>query len=567
MIAKSLDGNGYWYLSINEEQFLKYYKEYDIDIRLFQQPPESDEDLMENYITSKLWRMNNLYQITDKKGNRFTFPMKPVQHRIYAASLFHPRLIILKSRQHGVSTYWLIHFFDDSIFYTDLRIGLMAQGKDEASALLDRTKFAYDNFPPEISNFLFLDKTKDNYESIGFNSNSTIFIRVSFRSDTLQRLHISEYGKIANNHPKRADETKNGTLQAIQPGLPVVIESTAEGDNDYKIMWDDAIESRDRAKKRAKKDGTPIYNPMDFMPLFISWVDDPDSVSDIDEEPTLKQREYMAMLQEKHDIVLTKNQRNFYVAKYRELKDKIYQEYPTTPDEAFSKTNEGHYYAKAFRKWVIDKGRIVPNLYDSNVCVDVVLDLGVDEDDQFTLYFVQRIEQDINIIHSYQDWGEGIDYYVRYCRDTGYKIDWFIVPHDIAVFEVGASRTRKQTLIAEITETLKIPPKIDHLKKTGIADGIDSVRAIIPRIKIDEAAVYPQRCFKNYSREWDPINNVWKRKPNHNQWSHGADCSRYLAVSAVLRMPTRYTQNYMGEDTIHRSKSKYDTMVRGGMSF
>ncbi|MGY2498704.1 hypothetical protein ACW4UO_30035, partial [Klebsiella pneumoniae] len=107
--------------------------------------------------------------------------------------------------------------------------------------LLERTKFLWDKLDPDIKAYLNRSLEKDNAKSFTFNNHSQIFIRVSFRSTTLQRLHISEFGKIANHSPKKAKEVKTGTLQALAVGNTGVIESTAEGRNMFKEMWDASV--------------------------------------------------------------------------------------------------------------------------------------------------------------------------------------------------------------------------------------------------------------------------------------------------------------------------------------
>src|SRR5690606_13752124 len=136
---------------------------------------------------------------------------------------------------------------------------------------------------------------------------SQFFVRTSFRSATLQRLHISGMGKIANKYPEKAKETKNGTLQAIDPGNTAGIESTAEGANLYKDMWDTAIRYFDQLSDK------------DFYPVFLSWIDDPVCVSDRDQHITEKQVKYFEKLEEELDITLSQQQKNFWVIQYREL--------------------------------------------------------------------------------------------------------------------------------------------------------------------------------------------------------------------------------------------------------
>jgi hypothetical protein len=103
-----------WQLSISRDQFCELYPNFH-NPDIFERPFKSDSDFIENYLASKLWRLNNLYTIIDKYGRLLKFKMNPVQHLVYAELLKHPRLIILKSRQHGISTLMLINFFDDAL--------------------------------------------------------------------------------------------------------------------------------------------------------------------------------------------------------------------------------------------------------------------------------------------------------------------------------------------------------------------------------------------------------------------------------------------------------------------
>ena len=258
-------------LSISKTKFIKLFPDMLPYYDIFVEPHSSEKQFLSDYLSSKLWRMNNLYTIIDKDGEKIPFVMNYSQLKVYAAWRRHPRLIILKSRQQGISTLWLIDFFDNALFTSDLNIGLMAQGADEAATLLIRVKTAWDELAISIKEHFSLTVTKDNTKEFALSNGSTIFIRTSFRSTTLQNLHISEFGKIANKNPERAKETNKGTLQAIQPGNTVVIESTAEGDNMFKDKWDAAVNC------------AGVFAPKDLQPVFLSWLDDPDCSSYVDE--------------------------------------------------------------------------------------------------------------------------------------------------------------------------------------------------------------------------------------------------------------------------------------------
>jgi hypothetical protein len=438
--------------------------------------------------------------------------MNPSQHRVYAASLEHPRIIILKSRQQGISTLWLVSFFDDAIFNTDINVGLMAQGTDEATTLLTRVKLAWDAFPSEVRDFLALRLLQDNTKEFGMSNGSKIFVRTSFRSTTLQRLHISEFGKIANKNPERAKETKTGTLQAISAGNTVVIESTAEGNNEFKNMWDIA------------SDFQGARAPKDFMPVFLSWVYDADCTTDIPQVITPKQATYFSSIEAELDTELTDNQQWFWVSQYRELGDSIYQEYPSTPTEAFQASRDGAYYATNYRNYVLKYKREVPDLYDENLAVEVAMDLGMNDD--FVLVFFQRYNDEYRIIDEYTNSGEGLEHYVNHMSGKSYRYGNIYLPHDVRVKELNTGQRRIDRLHELGVRRTKVLPRIP------VNDGIEAVRKIIPKLWIDVRCEYLIGCFKNYSKEWDDRVGVWKNKPWHDEWSHGADGIRYMAVGS-----------------------------------
>lgn len=495
----------------------------------FNNPPTvgiSKQQFEAQYLTSKLWRLNNIYTIIGKDGEPCTFRMNVAQHRAYAASRQHPRIIILKSRQQGISTLWLVSYFDDAIFQPNYNLGLMAQGADEAATLLERAKFLWDKLSDDIKVFLNINLTKDNSKEFSFTNESKIFIRVSFRSATLQRLHISEFGKIANQYPKRARETKTGTLQALGKGNTGVIESTAEGINDFKDMWDKA--------EIALHSGTMSWK--DFYPVFLPWFRDPDCIEPVNQAIDQEASDYFIKLEKETDYKLTREQKNFWIAQRRELEGDIYQEYPATPAEAFSASKNGSYWSKAFTDKVVHAGKVRPSIYDPNLPVDVYFDLGVD--DYMVLGFTQWWRGEWRIIDEYFNEGYGLKHYIDEINDRDYNIRALRFPHDIAVRELsrsdGAGRavSREQS-VREILRAEGLPWQIHTLAKGSVADGIEAVRRMIPNLVIDVRCTYLMSCFHKYSKDWDDKLGVWKKTPRHDEYSHGADVLRGIASSTI----------------------------------
>ncbi len=518
-------------LAITREQFASIYPDLAEHYDFFNNPipaGTSKEYVERVYFKSKLWRINNLYTIVNKDGEPVTFRMNYAQHKVYAATRQHPRIIILKSRQQGISTLWLVSFFDDTIWCPYLNLGLMAQGTDEASTLLERAKLLWERLDPDIKAFLGVKLLKDNSTAYSFSNKSTMFIRVSFRSTTLQRLHISEFGKIAAKNPKRAKETKTGTLQALGKGNTGVIESTAEGRNEFQYMWDAAVIAKNSGQLAEK----------DFMPVFLPWIDDPDCVSDVLQAVDNEAGKYFAKLEKELDILLTVEQKNFWVIQHRELMDDIYQEYPATPAEAFAASRDGTYYAKLFNKHVVDAKRIVVGLYDKNLDVEVHFDLGVD--DYFVMVFKQWYRGAYRIIDEYWNNGYDLDHYIDVAEERGYNIVAYRFPHDIAVRNLGISdgsgakaKSREQLVRAYFKEKGITARIVKEKRDASVANSIEVVRSMIKNMWIDAKCEYLIACFLNYSKEWDDRLLVWKKTPRHDEYSHGADCLRSVAQHTI----------------------------------
>lgn len=521
-------------LNISNNNFTELYPQIANYYDWFNSKPKTVKEFEQVYIKSKLWRLNNLYTIINKYGEPVIFKMNWAQHVAYAASKKHPRLCILKSRQQGISTLWLVSFFDDAIFCPFLNIGLMAQGKDEATKLLERTKFLWDKLSPDVKNFLGIGLDKDNAGEVSFTNNSTIFIRVSFRSTTLQRLHISEFGKIANMYPDRAKEVFTGTLQALAKGNTGIIESTAEGNNRFKDVYYNGVLAKE----------SNMLSTKDFYPVFLPWTSDPDCVLSVNQIETTETKKYLDDLE---PIVgkLNREQRNFYVAQSRELGDEVHQEYPATAEEAFKATKDGTYYSKLFTKHIINNKRILKDLAVEGAKTDVYFDLGVD--DYAVLLFVQRIRGKTYIVDELYNDGYGLEYYLDEIKNSDYEIGTLRLPHDIKVRETtytnnkGRAKSR-YALVQEWLTKEKLDWRTTVLKKYNVIDGIDQVRKLIKNeLYLDAKCEYIVKCFLNYSKEWDAKLEQWKTTPYKDVYNHGADTVRYLATDNINTANNKYS--------------------------
>ena len=508
----------YWYLNINREQFDEIYRGTTVlkDKILFEKPPVSDEDMILNYLPSKLWRLNNLYTIRDKFGTPIGFNLHRAQHIVYAESLRHARLIVLKSRQQGISTLWLISYFDDAVFIDNSNVGLMAQDADAATDLLERVTYAWEDMDEAIKSFLGVIRIVNNSKVTTFSNGSKIYVRTSFRSGTLTRLHISELGKISNKTPERAKETNSGTLQAIKAGNTVIIESTAEGrDNLFAQKW------------RTAETHIGPRSEMHFKDVFLSWVDDTDCTLSIPVRAKEEDVSYIEMVERDLSIELTDQQKWWCYAKREELGDDFDKEYPYNPESAFSQARDGAYYGKLLKE-LRDEGRIKGGIFEPELKVVVSFDLGIN--DTFEMLFWQDDvgasgRRQIRLIDHYHNTGESLAHYVAVLRDKNYRYERFVLPHDAKKRELGSAKSISGQLKDLGMTKQKILPRDD------ILPGIQAVREMMPLLWIDaDKCRYVVEAFENYTKEWDQNRGQWKDKPRHDEWSNPMDAARYYAM-------------------------------------
>lgn len=559
-LQKLTDPNA-WYLAIPEEDFDIIYGGLNIDKARFRVPIESvkDEKVFSWLSKSKLWRLNHWYTIVDKDGNKLPFKMNRAQHVAFARQLRHPRSIILKSRQRGISTFFLIDYFDDAITIPNITVGMQSYGLEESAALLEKLTVAWESLNDYIkTSLLQIGLVKNNTKAMSFTNGSQVKVATSFRGTTLHRLHVSELGKIANKDPKKARELQTGTLQAIKAGNPAAIESTAEGQhNAFHEWWYTAV---DLVGERSLKD---------FDPVFLSWVDDPDcqlfihqieSDDDIAEMLKIEQEWAEYIYVEVGSFKLTPNQRAWFVASRRELGDKFYQEYPHTPEAAFAAVRDGTYYAKLWREEGHVYGATIKGvkqltnnrerLYDPELPVHTAWDLGAN--DLMVIVFFQVFGAELRVIDEYHNSGEGLAHYTNMLakkrKSEGYIYGTTILPHDAKVFEMGAAMSRKARLRELGVRKMKV-----LVRTKSVNTDIEQVRKAIPNMWIDPIkAGYIIKMMGRYSKKWDDILGSYKDKPLHDTWSNPADALRYM-VMARMHKGVSAIENSVGDDRVGSS--------------
>jgi hypothetical protein len=463
----------------------------------------------------KLSRLRGgFYDIKDKAGQQTPFRMNPDQERFITER--HGLDVILKARQRGFTTVIQLDMLDDCLFTPNISAGVIAHNLRDAKAFFnDKIKFAYDKLPAVFRKVVAAEQ--DSADSLRFNNGSSIRVGTSLRSGTLQRLHVSEYGKLCAKAPDRAEEVKTGAFNTVHVGQSIVVESTGEGRaGGYYEMVQTARKLEDaRAKLTA----------LDFKFHFFPWWTDPGYVLDDDVSEPAEMAKYFAELVDK-GIVLTREQRAWYVKKAEQQGEKMKQEFPSTPDEAFEASMEGAYLTSQMRK-VRAEGRIcrIPIL---DIPVYTTWDLGVG--DSMCITFWQDVGPERRAIDYYENSGEGFSHYAKVLTERGYNYAEHHMPHDADHRRLGKdTKSAKQH-----AEECGIKP-VRVLKRIATElDGIEASRAYLASCWFDEERCSRLiACLDGYRKEWDEKLSVWKDKPRHDEFSHGYKSFE----SAAIRTP------------------------------
>jgi hypothetical protein len=270
-------------------------------------------------------------KIRDKNSRIIPFKLNAPQMRLYQiiqeqSKKRQPiRIIILKARQMGFSTVSGGVILKNTATKANVTSAIVAHKEDSASNLFNMYKLMYDNLPLEIKPTKKASNAKElifnNDNNTGLNSRircMTAGAQGIGRSFTINYLHISELAFWEGN-PK---ETLLGLFQAVPntPDSMIIIESTANGFETFKDMWDAAVNGES-----------------DFYPLFVGWNELDQYQMPYDgsiftpEEVDLMNRYHLTREQIMWRRWCIKNNCGGDV-------DMFKQEYPITPQEAFLAT-------------------------------------------------------------------------------------------------------------------------------------------------------------------------------------------------------------------------------------
>lgn len=304
-----------------------------------------------------------LYKIVNKQDETISFRRNPTQEYLEETKkrlkkkFGRVRLIILKGRQAGITTHEAVMWLDQTIMRSNQNVGILAHTDDTRKSIFAKVKFAFKHFPSgiQLSSGKVFRRPKAKYDSkyelTLLSNDSRITVVRDPRGQTRSKLHISEMAFINN-----AGDMLAQALPSIPETSDIIIETTANGfGNDFEIL---------RSKYKDKGDNR------EWTCLFLPWYMVEEYQTPLDEW------EIVALpIELKHlngplwnGYTLSDEQKKRYLETYNSYTDprKAFQEYPSTPNEAFLTTGNPVFDSSLVKSLVIPdytKDDVIEDLY------------------------------------------------------------------------------------------------------------------------------------------------------------------------------------------------------------
>jgi phage terminase large subunit len=168
-------------------------------------------------------------------------------------------------------------------------------------------------------------------------------------------------------------------------------------------------------------------------------------------------------------------------------------------------------------------GRICNLPYDPLLKVHVIVDLGWN--DAMSISLVQKQTSAIAVLENIEDSHKTLDHYSAELKKKNMNWGSLYLPHDGRHKDYKTGKSAEDIMKA-LGWDVKITPNM------SIEDGIRLTRMTFPRLYFDRVkAARLIECAKRYRRSVHQTTGE-PGAPLHDEYSHGADSLRYLAVNA-----------------------------------
>jgi hypothetical protein len=470
--------------------------------------------------------LRNLYHIKRADDGRIIkFEPRPEQQRVYDM-LFKEgvkRLIILKARRLGMSTALDVLLTDQMLWNAGTQCSLVDQtAADAERKLATIAKVALDNLPPVA--LQCIEKVRDSGSilevSVAGEAASSFFAGLRARGGTNNWLHLSEWGVIQADDPRRSEEILTGAIPSAEHGR-IIIETTWKGGRGGHL-WEivkGALETPEAAK-----------TDKDWRVVFFPWWKDPTYVVEGDVatiSPAISQ--YLDQMQSQTGHTFSDQQRLWYDRQSRDLGLFIFREFPTTLDECFKSPVEGAIYAGELDK-LRASGAISAFKTDNSTLVHTAWDLGSPVN-TVVWYFQVIGGNEIRVIDCDMDLDMTPVQRVGHMLAKGYSYGAHFLPHDAAATRTSGKADAQVYTEAGLANVRVLPRTHD------IWIGINACLQMFPRFSFRlPACERGLDALANYAYKRSSATGIVVNEPVHNWASHAADALRMIAEAEMAGM-------------------------------
>lgn len=419
-----------------------------------------------------------------------------------------------------MSTFSVLYMLDETIFKSNLSAGIVSYSLEHAQHIFKRILgHAIDSFTPDMKTLAGV--IQRSAREITFANGSFLRVDTTLRGGSYQAILVSEFGKTCARNPLKADEVVTGTLQAVPIDGQVIIESTAEGSENYFYDMVNVAHSR----------GNKNLSPLEYRLFFFNWL--ADSSCKMQQPVTIDYElsSYFNKLEKDLNTTITKEQRNWYAHQKSILGDKIHQEFCSTVGEAFLSTSDAYYFQQCIEKAYTENRMLNTPLYDALEPVYIAMDIGVN--DLTVILFFQVVHGEVRVIDYYEDNNKGVDFYCNYLlNDKKYIYKTVYLPHDAA---------KRDGIVVENTYERDFKRYLQHTNTKVIV-----LKRTDKQVQINNAKIKMDRCvfalnrvkplinyLQKYRKKWSEQFGKYLDIPLHSIDSNASDAYQYMCQAVT----------------------------------
>lgn len=419
------------------------------------------------------------------------------------------------------STFAVLYILDDCLFNKNFTCGIVSYSIEHAQHIFKKIiGHALDTMIPEFHSCVGI--VQRSAKEITFNNKSSLRVDTSLRGGSYQRVLVSEFGKTCARYPVNAEEVVTGTLNAVGQNGKVIIESTAEGNEGYYA---------DMCMNAMENDNDKL-TPLDYKLIFWSWHHEKSyrMEQETNIEPELN--DYFDSLEKNDGIILDQQQKNWYARQYKTQGEKMKQEFPSTPREAFLVSTDAYFFSENIEQANKEQRLLYNSIYDPVLPVYVAMDIGINH--ETVIVFFQLCHGEIRIIDYYADRNKDVQYYANFIlNDKKYCYSMIFLPHDVrkrSEIDITTSYEKEfRNFFGHTNIRIVVLPKMD--KQMQINNAKNKFSRCVFAMKRVKGLV---NHLMKYRKEWSEHLNRYIEKPFDDQHADYADAFCYMTRGVSL---------------------------------